>query len=275
MSNEKYRTLRQTEADLDFLVETASPEVRDKERLKQILRHDEDFRGKYVADDKVFGRMMDDDEIFLKISPTLFFEILLRRAAADLEGVGYTFEKSSSMKVPVFDSRDVVELLSQESLLIYLAEMLSSFTRVESYAVSFRIRKGFWKKIRFNDLDIHGLMALCDVVEDPYRLGFYKRIADICLFMLGIYPDFAEREHRYPFSGQVRPKLPGRARISPEEYEREGQRFYRLAAEHDSAKQGELSDVFWALHDHFQKAKKPLNFIAEHYLQYKRESFFM
>jgi len=102
MSNEKYLTLRQTEADLDFLVETASPEVRDKERLKQILRHDEDFRSTYVADDKVFGRLMDDDEIFLKISPTLFFEILLRRAAADLEGVGYTFEKSSSMKVPVF-----------------------------------------------------------------------------------------------------------------------------------------------------------------------------
>ena len=275
MPNTTFSTLRDVDRDLDFLVESASPEVRDKERLKQILRQDEDFRGKYVADDKVFRKLMDDDEILLKISPRLFFEILLRRAATDLEGVGYTFEKSSSMKVPVFDTQEVVELLSQESLLIYLAEMLSSFTRIESYALSFLVRKGVWKKIRFNDLDIHSLMALCDVVENALRLGFYKRIADICLFMLGIYPDFAERDHRYPFSGQLRPNLPGRTRISPEEYQREGQRFYRLAAEHDSAKQGELSEVFWTLHDHFQKAKKPLNFIAEHYLQYKRESFFI
>lgn len=275
MARVSAKVLRYVEGDLDFLVETAAPEVRDKERLKQILRQDEDFRSKYVADDKVFGRLMDDDEILLKISPTLFFEILLRRAATDLEGVGYTFEKSSSMRVPVFDTQDVVELLSQESLLIYLAEMLSSFTRIESYSVSLRVKKGGWNKIRFNDLDIRSLMALCDVVENTFRLGFYKRIADICLFMLGIYPDFAERDHRYPLSGQVRPSLPDRARISPEEYEREGQRFYRLAAEHDSAKQGELSEVFWTLHDHFQKAKKPLNFIAEHYLRYKRESFFM
>lgn len=267
--------LRYSDKDLDFLVETTSPNVRDKERLKQVLRNDEDFRTRYVADDKVFAKLMDDDEILLKISPALFFEILIRRAAIDLEGVGYTLERSSSVRVPVFDTQEVLELLSRDSLILYLSEMLSSFTRIESYSLSFRIRKGVWKKFRFNDLDIQSLMAFCDVVEPEFRLGFYKRIADICLFMLGIYSEFTERDYRYPFSGHVRPHHPGKTRISPEEYEKEGQRFYGLAAEHDTARAGGLSEVFQTLCDHFQKAQKPLNFIAEHYLRYRREMVFV
>jgi hypothetical protein len=106
-------------------------------------------------------------------------------------------------------------------------------------------------------------------------MGFYKRIADICLFILGIFPDYAERDYRHPFSGQVRPHIRGKVRISPEDYEKEGRKFYKLAAEHPSAKELDLSEVFWALHENFQKAKKPLNFIADHYLQYTRHKFLM
>lgn len=218
--------------------------------------------------------MMDDDEIFLKISPNLFFEILLRKAANDLEKVSYTVEKTSTMRIPVFDTKDVVELLTKESLLVYLADMLSSFTRIESYAISFKARKGIWRKIRFNDLDIHSLISFCEVVEDRYRLGFYKRIGDICLFIMGRFPDYAERIYRYPFSGQVRSQIPRKVSISPEEHEKKGRKFYKLAAEHQSVKEQELSEVFWALHGSFQRAKKPLNFIAEHYLFYKRHKLF-
>ena len=270
MSRLKLKGLRLSERDLDFLVETASPEVTDEPRLKQIIREDEDFRNTFICDEKVFRRLMDNEELFLKISPTLFFEILLRKAANDLEGVGYTVERTSTMRIPIFDTKDVVGLLTNESLLGYLADMLSSFTKIESYAISFRVKKGIWKKIRFNNLDILSLMSFCEAVEDEYRLGFYKRIADICLFILGIFPDYAERDYRYHFSGQVRPQIRGRLRIGPEDYEKEGRRFYKLAAEHQSAKELDLSEVFWALHGNFQRARKPLNFIAEHYLQYKR-----
>ena len=268
------RRLRLSDRDLDFLVETASPEVTDKPGLKQIITEDEDFRNTFIGDEKVFRRLMDDEEIFLKISPTLFFEILLGKAANDLEQVSYTIEKTSTMRIPVFDTKDVVELLTKESVLIYLADMLSSFSKIESYTISFRVRKGVWKKIRFNDLDIFSLMSFCEAVEDDYRLGFYKRIADICLFILGIFPEYAERDYRYPFSGEVRPQIRGKARISTEDYEKEGRRFYKLAAEHQSAKELDLSEVFWALHGNFQRAKKPLNLIAEHYLQYKRHKLF-
>ena len=81
------------ERDLDFLVETAFPEIRDKRRMKAILRGDEDFRRSFILEEKVFQRVMNDDEVFLKISPGLFFEILLRRAGEDLKGRGYTLEK--------------------------------------------------------------------------------------------------------------------------------------------------------------------------------------
>lgn len=267
--------MRLSDSDLGFLIETVSPNVTDKSRLKRIIEEDEDFRNTFICDQKVFRRVMDDEEIFLKISPTLFFEVLLRKVVHDLETVSYTVEKTSTMRIPIFDTKDVVELLANESLLLYLADMLSSFTRIESYAVSFKARKGIWRKIRFNDLDIQSLMSFCEVVEDEYRLGFYKRIGDICLFILGLFPDYAERDYRYPFSGQVRPQIPGRIRFSPEEYEKRGREFYRLAAEHELAKEQELSEIFWTLHGSFQKAKKPLNFIAEHYLHYQRNKLFL
>src|SRR4030067_2350695 len=131
--------------------------------------------------------------------------------------------------------------------------MCSSFTRIESYTLSFEARKGIWEKIRFTDLDIFSLISLCDVVEEEYRLGFYKRIADICLFILGIFPDYAEREYRYPFSGQVRPQMRGKMRIGPDDYEKGGRKFYKLAAEAQSARQMELSEVFSKFQQKFQK----------------------
>jgi hypothetical protein len=152
--------------------------------------------------------------------------------------------------------------------------MLSTFTRIESYAVSFRIRAGIWKKIRFNDMDIRSLIRFSEVIEDQYRLGLYKRIADVCLFLLGIFPDYVERSYRYPLSGEIRPQIAGRNKISSEEYEKRGCQFYKLAAEHQAAVEMELSEVFWTLHENFQKARKPLNFIAEYYLSTKRNTLF-
>jgi hypothetical protein len=268
------KRLRLSEKDLDFLVETAHPGVTDKPRLKQIIREDEDFRNKIIADEKVLKRIADDDEILLKISPLLFFQILLRKTASDLSQLSYTFEKTSTMIIPVFDAKEVADLLNHAPLLLYLADMLSSFTRVESYAISFRTKKGIWRKIRFSDLDIPSLISFSEAVEDEYRLGFYKRIADLCLFVLGIFPDFVVRECRYPFSQELRPRIRGKKRIRPEDYEEEGRKFYKLAAEHQSANALELSEVFWALHENFQKAKKPLNFIAENYLHHKRHQLF-
>jgi len=270
-----HRSYKLSDRDMDFLVETASPQVSDKVRLKQILIEDEDFRDTFVCDDAVFNRVVNDEEIFLKISPVLFFEILLRRAAKELKQASFTVERAGSgMKVPVFDTQEVVDFLSKRDLILYLAEMLASFIKVRSYALSFRAREGVWRKIQFNDLDLQTLMNFSEAVDENLRFGFYKRIADICLFVLGMFSEYVEREYHYPFSGEVRPTIGLRARISPEDYEKEGRKFYRLAAEHESAKSLDLSEVFWALHGSFHVATKPLKFISERYLHYKKKEIF-
>jgi len=271
---QKQKSLRLSDRDLDFLVETVSPEITDKLRLKRIIREDEDFRTTFISDEKIFRKVMDDEEILLKISPTLLFEIFLRKAVNDFKKSSYTLEKTRTMRIPVFDTEDIIALLTQESLLVYLADMLSSFTKIKSYTISFRERKGIWRKIRFNNMDIYSLMSFCEVVKDEYRLFLYKRIADICLFILGLFPEYVERDYRYPTSGEVRPKISGKVRISPEAYEKEGRKFYKLAAEHQIAKEQDLSEVFRTLHESFQKVKKPLNFISEHYLHHQRHKLF-
>ena len=57
-------------------------------------------------------------------------------------------------------------------------------------------------------------------------------------------------------------------------YELEGKKYYKLAAEHEVSKKLGLSRVFWLLYQNFQTVKKPLNFMAEHYLHYKRHTLF-
>lgn len=263
-----------SESDLDFLIGTVSPEIKDKYSLRRIVVQDKDFRKKFVGDEKVFRRVIDDDEILLKISPFLFFEILLRKTAQELGRTIYTYEKSSTLRIPIFDSQDLAALLSIDSILIYLAHMLSTFTKLESYTFSFRIRDGIWYKIRFNDMDVHNLIRFSQSVEGEYRIGLYKRIADVCLFILGIFPEYIEREYRYPLSGKIRPQFPGKPRLSPEEYEEEGRNFYKLASECLISIDKETSEVLGNLHEHFEKAKKPLNFLAEHYLQYRKFGVF-
>ncbi len=264
-----------TDKDLDFIIETAAPDVSDKARLKQILKEDSDFRAQFLSDDRIFNRVMDEKEVFLKISPSLFFEILLRRTLKELKGKGYTWEKTSNMQIPIFDSSEIVAFLEKEEHIVYLAEMLASFTRIENYTIYLRVGKGIWRKVSFNDLDIQSLMAFCDMVDEEHRLALYKRIADVCLFILGIFPDWAERNYRYPLTKEVRPGIFGRPRISPEEYEREGRKFYKLAATHKFVKDTAWEEIFWDLHENFQKAKKPLNFISDNYLRYTRHRIFM
>jgi len=263
-----------TWADVDFLAAAVKPEVHDRVRLKHLLESDEDFRQAFVGHEEVVQRVISDKEVFIKISPRLYFEILLRQARRDLQGASFTVEKIGTQKVAVFDTPEVVNLLARPPMLYYLAEMLSSFTRIESYTISYRVGEGVWRKLRFSDLDLESLISLCDWVEEDYRLGFFKRIADICLFISGIFPDFITASSHYPFSGDKRPPLRGILRWSPTDYQQEGQKFYRLAAEHRQAEILNLSEIFQTLSQDFPKAVKPLSFMAQHYFPAQRRQLF-
>jgi hypothetical protein len=267
-------SVRLSDRDLHFLAETAAPTVRGKAELKRVLREDADFRKSFIESEEVARSVLDEEENFVRISPVLFFEILLRRAVKDLGARGYTIEKDGGRKVAVFDAKDVLGLLGDEAVLVYLAEMLASFTRIESYTVAFREKAGLWRKIRFNDLDIRSLMAFAGAVDEGQKIAFFKRIADICLFVLGVFPDSVGRGYRRSLPGEIR--QPGRklAPFTSKEYEEHGRRFYRLAAHHSAAEKLGLAPVFRALEENFRKAEKPLNFVAERYLSRRRQTLF-
>jgi len=265
--------LKFTDSDLEFVIREAAPEFSDKEKLKQLIREDAAFRKSLIGDERVFRRVMEYEEIFLKISPALYFEILLRKTQRELSKTSHTLEKVGGEQIPVFDTQAVVDFLGREKALEYLAEMLTSFTKTESYTIPIRVRKGVWRKIRFSDMDIDALGRLCEAAEEEFRFRFYKRIADVCLFILGIFPEYAQFDYRYPFSQEVRPRIKA-GRKGMQEYEETGRKFYKLAAEHEAAKRLELSEVFLLLQEKFNAAKKPLNFISQHYFIHQRQQLF-
>ncbi len=259
-----------TGADLEFLVSTAAPETGDKARLKQIIEEDEDFRNAFIDDARTIRKVVSDKESFLKISPRLYFEILLRKVRKELAAASHTIEHGGPHKVAVFDAGEVVDLLSRKSVLLYLADMLSSFTKVQSYSITYRVREKLWRKIRFHDADVDSLIRDMELAGEEYRFPFYKRIADICLFLVGIFPEYVRSSSRYPLTGEPRPRFFGWTRWTTEEYEEEGRKYYKLASLHPVAQGQELSEVFGLLHDGFHLARKPLHLIAESYIHCER-----
>ncbi len=255
-----------SDADLDFVIGLAAPGAQDPDRLKSLARQDEDFRKALVSDDAVFEHVMADDEAFVRISPGLYFEVLLRRALRELQAATHTVERSGREAIPVFDTDEVVKLMEAPGVPEYLAAMLASFTRVETYVRPVRVRSGVWRKVRYSDMDVDSLVRLCAEADESQRLRFYKRIADVCLFVTGVFRDHAPASSG---AGALR-----RGRRTLEDYEVEGRRFYGLAADHPGARALGLSETFDLLREHFTSARKPLTFIASQYLHSRRHRLF-
>ena len=117
--------LKLSDMDLDFLVEAAAPEVADKPRLKQIIREDEDFRSTFLREEKVFRKVITEDDILLKISPALYFQILLRKALNDLENGGFDFSQYDSNGDGLIDLEDeeVLQDMMSEQIFIDRADI--------------------------------------------------------------------------------------------------------------------------------------------------------
>jgi len=262
------------DSDLDFVIRQAAPEFKDKGKLRCLIREDEYFRRGLIGDENVFKQVIADGDIIVRISPALYFEILLRKAHRELQKVSLTMERTGSQVIPVFDAEHVDSLLGRDEVLYYLADMLSSFTRIESFTIPVRVREGIWRKIRFNDMDIDSLTKFCSAVNEEDKFRFYRRIGDICLFVLGMFPEYAQLDCRRCSPVETSQRLLARLPRTMDDYEEEGKRFYKLAAEHDMAGTVELSGVFWLLHGNFHEAMKPLNFICDHYLHYNKHKLF-
>ncbi len=260
------RGLSLPDRDLRFLVETLLPERRDVDHLMGLLHDDAAFIDAMLADPRLFERVMAEEAIGLRFTPALFFHVLLCQAHKDLQQAHYTVERRDRQQIPIFDSHAVVGLLRERPMRQYLAEMLASFTRIHGFTYPVRVQRGVWYKRRFSDLDIDSLIRLCQTVEEQMRFGFYKRIADVCLFIAGMFPEYAQPGASAAWAGRGQRDL--------EDYEQEGRQFYELAAQHEGAAVMELRDVLRTLSQRFELAEKPLTFLSEHYLLTRRHSLF-
>ncbi len=263
-----------SEKDLDFIVENAVPGSNDPERLKRLVMEDAEFRDAVVADPSLFDRVVDDNEIFLQVSPALYFEILLRKAHREFEEATHTLERSGRDNVPVFDTDQVLELMKAPNIIEYLASMMASFTRIRSYVVPVRVKRGVRRRVRFNDMDIDSLVRFASDADPEGRFGYYKRIADLCLFVSGVFPDHTRRGSASAVASVAPLTRRQRMRRSIEDYEQEGRRFYALAQAHPTARTLDLSNVFALLKEEFTEARKPLTLIATRFLHARRRHLF-
>ena len=135
-----------------------------------------------------------------------------------------------------------------------------------------RVRRGVVRKVRYSDLDVRSMLRLVDQTSEEERLPLYRRTADLCLFILGVFPDFPATAHRYPGSGALRAPSNARRRLGVEEYETVAAQMYGLAAQRTVG--GELREVFHTLGTHVAEAKKPINFLSEHYVGFRHERLF-
>jgi hypothetical protein len=262
---------RYTDNDIRFLLETVDSGLLGR---MNTIKGDTQIIERMLETEsgKLFQRIILEkrEELAAVISPRFLFEILLRQALVELQNRSYTIERSASQKIPVFDSKEVVKLITDKKMLRYLADMLTSFTRTESFSLPVRVRRGVWRRLRFSDMDIDSLMRLCEVSDGEHSFGLYKRIGDLSLFILGIFPEYVIRDYNL----KMEPHSFRRWQRSEGDYEELGRRFYRLAGEHPEARLLDLTGVFHELQEKFTIAKKPLNYISGNFIALDKKKIF-
>ncbi len=257
--------LHLSESDLRFLVETVATSRRDYDHIVNLIRDKEDLLEPMLEDPKLTERLFHDEEAFVRISPHLLFSVLLRRVRRELEREAYILDVDTKGKrIPVFEGPAVAQMLSDKQTRDYLAEMLSSFARTNSGIIYWKER-GTWHKRRFSDIDMDDMIELARIIDPEMRPALYKCIADIALFLSGIFPENAAlfaTPRKTMFS----------AKRSLKDYEQEGKRFYSLAARETD--QAHWKPVLGTLAEKFTLARLALNSLSDRYVKTHRAQYF-
>ena len=252
------------ENDLLILSKIVVPDLPDRRKAVRALREDEDILEGMLKDERIMRFLMDDPLSLLQISPALFFLTLLAKVESDIKARSYTVEKQSRYNAFVFDSNEVLSLLENPEIREYLAGMLLSFIRINTISVPIRVRKGFWRKYHFSDFDIENLIQYARLVDEDYRFSPYKRIGDVCLFIIGLFPEYIQSPELFEeASSSYLRQAAGRSR---EELVETGTHYYKIAAEHGTARRLELSGVLQSFSDHMALLSKPLTVMSMRYL---------
>lgn len=258
--------------DFQFLADLVR-EDKDKIYFIDLITRDPDSLDLVLEEEEVFKKASQQREnAFVRISPYLYFELLLRQAIRDIKRDAYTLERVGyKTRVPVFDSQKVLEILSRDEIRDYLVELLVSFIRVNQFTIYFRRGKGIYYKKVLSDMDFDLLVEMSEMVDEPYRFVFLKRAGDLALFLSGIFPEQLFGEQSYSLARNKR-SIPWANK--GEDLEKKGSELYRKASESEVAKEKELSSTLTTMADNFTFTKKPLNVMADRYLYLRKHDIF-
>ena len=252
------------EKDLRFLAGFFMPQRIDADRVVAMLREDEDMVDGMVSDPALADHLLENPEPVLDLTPRLLFAVLLIRAREDLRTRPFTFEKGTNRMMVIFDTKLIVQLLEQKPVLVYLSRMLASFSKVRSVSVTVPVRPGIWRRYSFSDFDVESLIRFGEVADETRRFAIYKRIADLCLFTVSIFPEYLLPT--VAGEGSTRRLVRNREKKRIEDYNECGKYFYKEAARLPDPAAEEARAVLAELSEKFEIAVKPLGFLADHYL---------
>ena len=213
----------------------------------------------------------------------LTFAVAVHRTAARLATASYVEEPwTPRHRIPVFDLGRLRQLLDDGAALLFLVELLASYTHVASGSTWERTGRG-WRRRRFSELDPVRLAGLLEVVDPLERAAVYRRLGDLALFRSGVFPDHPGIEglggaavgrllrlSGLPASSSER--VGGRALL-----ELLGPRWYRAAAaslEGHGAPVTASATVIGMIAERFVDARRVLNAVTDEYLYPVRDRWF-
>lgn len=210
------------------------------------------------------------------VSPFLVFAVAIHRAHRELEPGSVVAEWTGPReRLPVFAGHELRTFLDDGDHRLFLAELLASYTRVTSGAVTVR-RHGSLHRQRFSELDPAAMARLLDVVAEEARPGLYRRLGDCSLYLTGIFPDHTARTRFAPVQVDrlARSLHPGATDELAEALalhgavgllELLGRQWYRLAIETSPVPDRRLADLA-SVSEHFVHARRALNHLADRWL---------
>ena len=242
------------DADVAFVLHAVAPAHTVRGRLGDAFREDREIREGMLVSDLLAEAVMRTEEPLLRVSPMLFFSMLVARVRRDLGSRRFTIEASGRHAAVVFDAGAALALLSKPHVFDYLVLLLVSFVHVRTVTLAVADDRGRARMLRFDTLDLDSMIQAAALAAEPERFAAYQRVADLCLFTIGILPE------------RIR-AIGGRsAAVVRADWIENGARFYRLASRHQTAHELQMETVLAELGSNFNLAAKPLNVLSDRYL---------
>jgi len=249
-------------ADLELLAELTGTVASD---LAGELSRRPWYANDLLRHDAVVEFVMESEGIDqLRVSPQLFFAVLVNRAANDLASSDFVDDwVGSGCRLPVFDVEPLQEFTDAPGRLTFTTSLLTNFTMPTCTPVP------------ADPYDLIDMAAWLDALGPNERPTLIRQLGDVALFRAGVFPDNTgsseldddEVEQLGLSAGMSDDEIdtladPGSATRSIDMLEQLGAAWYRKAADESPTTPTVLRDVAHRI----RSARRFLNYLSDRYL---------